>query len=346
MQGVSARPCARPPETIDGEPPHIRRRTLDRRGFFGLALVGVLGPCPGAGAGPPTPRWREFPFGQKLDMAVVDAVVGTDPAQLLAAIGRHGVDVRIVRSATADRPPNPLLVTVPAASAELIRRAEFLDTYEGRVILRGNPYCDVPRDTLLIRDTASTYTLLHEFVQSLLRPIEECRDDEDIELRFAVEFRRMTLYQRHLYDDPFRLLDPLWRRDILDAQAAVARLLYRRIQIGQSQEAIVEQVLRGAIGEFSPYQEAARRAQGLGYGERMIDNAIDLFNDIDGAVVFVQDTVRNLREELRAGRIELSDRQRLTEADVHATDAAGRDIASALARVRAEILVLKRFYAG
>lgn len=321
-------------------------RHPNRRRLLGFALGGVLGMGPGARGATPVPRWREFPFGQTLDMAVVDEVVRSPPAQLLAAIDRNGVAVRVVRKADADRPANPLLASLPEASAELIQRAEFLDTYEGRVILRGHPTCDVPRDTILIRDTASTYTLLHEFVQSRLRPIEACRDDADIELRFAVEFRRMTLYQRHLYDDPYRLLDPLWRRDILDAQATVARMLYRRIQIGQSQEAIVEQVLKGAIDERSPYHEAARRAQGLRYGQMMIDNAIDLFNGTDGAVVFVQETVRNLREELRAGRVELADGQRLTEADVQAVDAAGRDITAALARVRTEILALKRFYAG
>lgn len=309
-------------------------------------LAWALGLCTGARAGAPVPRWREFPFGQKLDMAVVDDVVGSPPAQLLAAIQRHGVDVRVVRRRPADKPANPLLATAPEAPADLVRRAEFLDSYEGRVILRGDPYCEVPRDTILIRDTASTYTLLHEFVQSRLRPIEECADDKDIELRFAVEYRRMNLYQRHLYDDPYRLLDPLWRRDILDAQAAVARRLYRRIQIGQSQEAIVEQVLKGAIDVRSPYHDAARRAQGLNYGAMMIDNAIDLFNGTDGAVVFVQDTVRHLREELRAGRIELAAGQRLSEADAEAAEAAGQDIAATLARVRTEILVLKRFYGG
>lgn len=333
-------------KALDSREPHGHSRPLDRRGLLGLVLVGALGWGPGARGGTPTPRWRDFPFGQKLDLAVVDEVVRTPPEQLLAAIGGHGVDVRVIRDVAARRPANPLLATAPAASAQLLQRAEFLDAYEGRVVLRGNPYCDVPRDTILIRDTASTYTLLHEFVQSRLRPIEECRDDDDIELRFTVEFRRMNLYQRRLYDDPFRLLDPLWRRDILDAQAAVARMLYRRIQIGQSQEAIVEQVLMGAIDERSPYHEASRQAQGLRYGQMMIDNAIDLFNGIDGAVVYVQDTVRNLREALRAGEVGLADGQRLADDDVHAVEAAGRDIAAHLARVRSEILALKRFYAG
>ncbi len=285
-----------------------------------------------------------LPFAQRLDMAIVDEVVGTPPARLLAAIARHGVEVRLVRTAAPDRPLNPLLAGLPEAPAELVQRAEFADTYEGRVILPGNPYCQVPRDTILVRDTASTYTLLHEFVHSRLLPVDECRDEGDIELRFNVDLRRLLLYQRRLHDDPYRLLDPQWRQDILVAQAAVADKLFRRIQVGQSQEAIVEKVLSVAVDERSPYHDTARRAQGRRYAEAMIDNAIDLFNTVESAVAFVQETVANLRHEILAGRIEPTGSLRLTEQDAQAAAQAGRAIGQPLARVRAEILVLKQFH--
>ncbi|MBI5719562.1 MAG: hypothetical protein HZC37_17980 [Burkholderiales bacterium] len=272
-------------------------------------------------------------------------MVRSAPAQLLAVIARHDVEVRLVRTAAPERPLNPLLAVLPEASADLVRRAEFLDTYEGRVVLRGNPYCEVARDTILVRDTATSYTLLHEFVQSRLQPIDECVDDGDIEVRFAVDLRRLLLYQRRLHDDPYRLLDPQWRQDILAAQSAVTDRLFRRIQIGQSQEAIVEKVLGAAIDERSPYHDAVRRGQGRRYGEMMIDNAVDLFNTVESAVAFVQETVANLREEVRAGRIEAAGRLRLTEADAQVAEEVGRGLAMSLARVRAEILVLKQFYA-
>ncbi len=310
--------------------------------------LGALGTLPGLGAaaGPaePAPRWRVFPFAQKLDMAVVDEVLHTAPAELLAAIARHGVEVRLVRSAAPDRPLNPLLATLPEAAADLVQRAEFLETYEGRVILRGNPFCRVPRDTILVRDTASSYTLLHEFVHVRLQPSEECGDEGDIELQFNVDLRRLLLYQRRLLDDPYRLLDPQWRQDILAAQAAVADKLFRRIQIGHSQEAIVEKVLSVAVDERSPYHDAARRAQGLRYAQAMIDNAIDLYNTVESAVAFVQEAVANLREEVRAGRIEATGTLRLTETDAQSAARAGRDIGQTLARVRAEMLVLKQFH--
>lgn len=313
-------------------------------GLLGSTLATMLGLGGDARANEPVTRWRTLPFAQKLDMAVVHEVVGTAPARLLAAIARHGVEVRLVRTAAPDRPLNPLLAGLPEAPPDLVQRAEFLETYEGRVILPGNPYCLVPRDTILIRDTASSYTLLHEFVQSRLLPIDECRDDGDIELRFSVDLRRLLLYQRRLVDDPYRLLDALWRRDILEAQAAVADKLFRRIQVGQSQEAIVEKVLSIAIDERSPYHDAARRAQGRRYAEVMIDNAIDLYNTIESGVAFVQETVANLRQEILAGRIEPTGSLGLTEQDAQAAGRAGRAIGQSLARVHAEILALKWFH--
>jgi len=300
---------------------------------------------PAASATPPAPDWREFPFAQKLDMRVIAEVLRSPPDRLLAAMARHEVDVRLVRTEAApDRRPNPLLAALPPAPAELLQQAEFRESYEGRVVLRGTAPCNLPRDTLLIRDTASTYTLLHEFVQSRLVPGNECIDDAEIELRFAVDYRRLQLYQRRLYDDPFKLLDPQWRADILAAQAAVAERLFRRIQIGQSQEAIVEKVLAAAIDERSPYFDAARRAQGRRYGELMIDNAVDLFNDVHGAIAFVRETVGHLREEVRVGRIEPAAPLGLSQAEAAAFDDAAAVLAQSLARVRAAIGELKQFY--
>ncbi|MBL8341000.1 MAG: hypothetical protein JNL30_05975 [Rubrivivax sp.] len=338
--------------------PAARRRALLLR--LALAATGGALAAPGPAAraqapGPspaPTPApasaWRVFPFAQQLDMSLVHDAVHSAPSALLATIARHQVDVRVVRTPAPERPANPLLAGLPEAPAELLRRAEFRDAYEGRVVLRSNAACGLPRDTLLIRDTASSYTLLHEFVQSRLRPTGDCGgvgdDEADIELRFATEFRRLQLYQRRLTDDAFRLLDPRWRADILAALAAVAARLYRRIQIGQSQEAIVEKVLAGAIDERNPYFDAARRAQGLRYGQAMIDNAIDLFNAVDAALAFAQETVGHLREEVRAGRIAPPAPQGLSEADAVAFAQDAARIAPMLARVRTELLALKAFY--
>jgi hypothetical protein len=193
------------------------------------------------------------------------------------------------------------------ASAQLLQQAEFRDSYAGRSIPAGAVCCGLERATVLIRDTAPTYTLLHEVVHLLLVPADGVALRTDLETRFAVAFHRLNTYQRRLYDDPWRLLAPQWRRDILLALREAANLLFDRLRIGQSQEAIVEKLLAGCIDARSPYHDAARRDEGRRYGEAMVDNAVDVFNVLNAALEFSDDTVRHLRADLAAGRLHTAD---------------------------------------
>ena len=153
-----------------------------------------------------------------------------------------------------------------------------------------------------------------------------------LEARFRATFRRLVIYQSRLYDDAYKLLDPLWRRNILAAQADVAKDLFGRIRLGQSQEAIVEKVLSVYIDERNPFFDVELRAQGLQYGEAAINNAIDMFNELNDSAVFVEDAVRNLRQSLRDGSIEAGESVALT--DDEASVAVRMDIPKAVHHVR------------
>lgn len=307
-----------------------------------LALAGAtLAHAQGA---VPAANCVRLPFSQQLDVDLVTALANDPPEALLARIAALGIDVQRVPSARPGRPVNPLLAGLPVAEAPLLQQAEFADSYQGRSIPRGAACCWLERATVLIRDTAPTYTLLHEIVHLLLMPADGAEPLADVELRFATAFRRLTLYQRRLYDDPLRLLDPRWRRDIVDAQREVAVLIYDRLRIGQSQEAIVEQVLAGCIDERSPYFDASRRAEGRRYGEAMIDNAIDLFNELNASVEYCDETVRHLRRELVEGRLSEGPQARLSAQDQQDFAAAVQGVRQTMARVRSEIESLKRFY--
>ena len=297
-----------------------------------LLLLALMPPARAAG--------QAVPFDQVLDLAVLRQVIEVPPDRLLATIAQRGVRVLRVATPQPARPLNPHLAALPEADAALLRDADFRDSYEGRLV----PGRSGVRDTILIRDTASDYTLLHEFAQTLLRPLRRTEADDAIELRFAAAFHRLTLYQRRLYDDPYRLLDPLWRRDILTAQLDVARDLFERIRLGQSQEAIVEKLLARLIDERSPYFDAARRTQGWRYGAVMIDNAIDTFNAVQQSSRFVVDAVSRLRAAVLEGDIEPAAAQGLDDAAVAAAERGAREVEALLAPVRTELQVLKRFY--
>lgn len=196
---------------------------------------------------------------------------------------------------------------------------------------------------MLIRDRATPYTLLHEVAHLLIQPVGR-PPPVDVEQRFALAFHRLTVYQRRLYDDPARLLDPRWRRDILGAQQAVADLLHDRIRIGQSQEAIVEQVLGTCIDDGSPYRDPARRAEGWRYGLAMVDNAVDVFNALHASIEFCDDAVRNLLTDLDAGRLAPPAGSALDAAEAAAFSVASSALRQTLAGTRREIESLKRFY--
>ena len=297
-----------------------------------------------ARAQPPQPSFQAFPFAQVLDIDAVRQVTTSAPGQVVAAIRRRGLEVLRVPAAPG-QPINPELAALAPAPPALLQQAGFRDSYEGLLVHGGAACCDLPCDTVLIRASAPTYTLIHEFVQSLLRPMCALEPDDSVEVRFGAAFRRLVLYQRRLFDDPYKLLDPLWRRDILAAQADVARDLYGRIRLGQSQEAIVEKLLSLHIDERSPHFDAARREQGLRYGERMIDNAIDVFNELQASVAFVAETVQHLRQALRDGSIEPGEQTvALDDADLAAMRAAVRDIEARMDPVRLELQALKQFF--
>lgn len=314
-----------------------------RQALVALLALGGVARAEGPASAPGGSCLR-VPFAQQIDVDAVTALARAAPQTLLARIAALGIDVLRVPSARADRPANPLLAGLPVAGEPLLRQAEFQDSYQGRSIPAGADCCGLARATVLIRDTASAYTLLHEVVHLLIVPADGVVLRADLELRFAVAHHRLSLYQRRLYDDPWRLLQPLWRRDIAEAQREVAALLFDRLRIGQSQEAIVEQMLAGCIDERSPYFDPRRRAEGRRYGEAMIDNAIDLFNAVQGSVAFCDETVSNLRAELQAGRLDLPAGGSLTPAEQQAFAATLREVRETLERARAEIEALKRFY--
>lgn len=327
---------------------HAVRRRWRRVRLMRWMLAGLLAPCSlvvAERARAQDTGCLRVPFAQQIDVDLVNSLARSPPQALLPKIASLGIDVKRVASPGAARPPNPLLGSLTVADERLLQRAEFRDSYEGRAIPAGAACCGLERATVLIRDTASTYTLLHEVVHLLVVPADGVVLRADLESRFAAGLHRLNIYQRRLYDDAWRLLSPLWRRDIVQAQREVATLLFDRLRIGQSQEAIVEKVLAGCVEEHSPYFDATRRAEGRRYGEAMIDNAVDVFNMLHASIEFCDEAVRHMRADLAAGRLDAAPGASLSAQEHEAFAAELREIRQELARVRTEIESLKRFYA-
>lgn len=308
------------------------------------ALAGLLLMPLGARADRPQWAYQTFPFGQKLNMNAVYEVAHSQPEHLIENIRRWGVDIMLVPSKETSEPTNPVLAELPVAGPELLQRLGFLDTYEGLVVHADSPTRAMLRPTILIRDTAPSYTLIHEFVQSQLQPLRAGEPDDALQVRFGAAYKRLIFYQKHLNDDPLKLMRPLRRRDILAAQAEVAQDLFGRIRIGQSQEVIVEKLLSRYIDERSPFFTAPRREQGLVYGAFMLDNAIEMYNTLTMSVSYVETVVGQLGRALRDGDILPGRGASLTEKDGAAVARSARDAEARLALVGAELELLMQFY--
>ena len=291
------------------------------------------------------PRWmeKEMPFDQLLNMETVYNITHTAPDKLVAAINAVGVAVLRVPSENPTKSLNSNFAGIPVASPELIKKAGFQETYEGRMIDSGNPCCQLKQDTILIRDTALNYTLVHEFLHSQLKA-KSGQHNDALEDQFAMAFRRLTFYQKRIYDNSFQMQSPLWRRDMLAAQNEVADMLTARIQIGQSQEAIIEKVLARYIDQNNPLYDAERQKQGLKYGEVMINNAIDMFNALHESVTFNKDTVKNLRDAIVSGDLKVSGSDRLTDADAADYAKQSETILKKMDPAKEKILAIKQFF--
>jgi hypothetical protein len=291
------------------------------------------------------PKWAEhqFPFQQKMNMDIIYDVTHTAPEKLVAKIQSYGVRVLRVKTSKPQEPINSLLKNIPEASKELLKKAEFQETYEGRLIHAHNSCCDVSQDTILIRDTALNYTLIHEFMHAQLLSAKGDHSHDEPEKKFAADFRKLNFYQRRLFDDPYSLLNPLWRRDILAVQKDVASGLFDLIHAGQSQEAIIEKVLSKYIDEKSPYYVAERRKNGLSYGEQRINNSIDIFNNIHTSQNFTSETVANLLLEIKSGNIP-KDKATLTEDEAKIFAEESAKLAQELEGIKAHILEMKDFF--
>lgn len=290
-------------------------------------------------------KWtqKSFPFKQHLSMDMVYEITTTSPDQLIGKMNKLGVIVLRVNSEKPTKELNPLFKNLEVASAELLKKAEVQQSYEGRMIGKSNPCCDLKQDTILIRDTASTYTLIHEFMHANLIA-EGNADSPELETQFSQNYRRLTFYQKRIFDNSYELLNPLWRRDMLSAQADVVDQLFARIQMGQSQEAIIEKVLEKYIDKGNQYYDKARQEQGLKYGELMINNAIDIYNSADASIKFCQETVANLRAAIVAGQLNKLEEPRLDQAAAAAYDKSANELIQRLEVVKTEILLLKEMY--
>lgn len=292
-------------------------------------------------------KWIEshFPFQLRMNMETVYQVTHAHPSQLVATIQKQGVQILLVKDTTTSKTINSRLLGLKYASDELLKKAEFMPDYSGRMIPSTSPCCNLKQDLILIKDTAENYTLIHEYLHSLLK-FNGHEPIGSIETDFRAVERKQLFYQRKLFEYAENLLNPVWRKDIITVQGEVVDLLSDRFRIGQVQEAIIEKILSRYIDKNNLNYDAKRQDEGLKYAEAMINNMITVYNNLDHSIKWNKDTTSNMREALAKGEIELVDKQKesLTQEEAEQFIKMNEEHLQKLESTKKEILDLKAFF--
>lgn len=287
---------------------------------------------------------QQFPFQMELDMERVYELTHVQPNKLVALIKSWGIEIYVVGGDKPAIQKQSYLTNLPPASEAQKLSAQWQPSYVGRALSsKLNLGFNVP--TILIREEAHPQVLMHETLHLLLKYSAQAPRDgiDDIYNRYS---RRLDFFQRKLIDNPVNLLNPLWRRDILNAKTELMSLLYERVQFGQAQEAIIELVLAKYIDQKSPYYDAKRLKEGIKYAEQSINNAISVYNHLDFLLNVNNRTVQDLYDSLERKELILMDpsRESLTQANVDDFGEVTAHLMSVLMPVKDQILGLRQNY--
>jgi predicted nucleic-acid-binding protein len=310
-----------------------------------LISMGLLVSMSSAWADRPQYAYRQLPFNQSLNMDVVYDVTTTNPLDLVNKIKSYGVDILVVRSAAPKIPVNTVLASLKTADAAFLQKTDFGEKDVGQMISRFNSCCNLSSDTILIRDTADTYQLIHEFLHSAIRLNDfDGVAVRDVPQRFKTASRSQGFYQKKVFFDGQKLLESGWRRDILSKSSEVVDLLLQEVKIIYSQEAIIAKVLEKYIDKKSPYYNAAIHKEALIYGETSINQAITKYNEMDSTLNWNKNTVLALNEEVAKGLRVGIDGEEFNESIAQDYAKEMTTLLQKLEPTKAEILKLKSFY--
>lgn len=287
-------------------------------------------------------HYFELPFEQSIQVEKVYEVTQVPQSDVAEYIKSQGVDIIVFLNPEKPEALNPAFKSLRIATEEEMKKAMLPQGAAGRLLPVRNGF---NQDTIIIRADSDTYTLIHEYLHSLLFFIGD-EPQAQLDETFASIERKQLFYQRKLFENPVALLNPLWRRDILDAQNGIVELVHQRIRIGQAQEAIIEKILARYIDAKNPHYSADRQKNGLMYAESMINNSITVFNNLYFAIDWNRTTVAELYRSLAAKELIIQDpkRETLTEEEAAQFKKASDEHMARIQKTMDQILLLKKMY--
>lgn len=263
---------------------------FSRRNWFALLglVVGFFGTGTGTGVvQAATGNFSVFsslPFGRRIEFAPLDRALQTAPEKLIAFIESQGVKVYLYPSKQPANPQFRGAAKIPTAIRnERMLKSVFEDSGEGTTI-PDSGFFSPERDEQLgrygtfiaISESATSYTLLHEFTHFLFYQAD---DPAGHEQRYSIAsraFRSQRNLERQLEytEEGVVDLDRYKRDGLVEALLADIAIERERALWVIAEEVLVEALLvRRMAVTSSKHSQAARQAKGAAYAADNIDKS-------------------------------------------------------------------------
>ena len=299
----------------------------------------------------PQLNYQSLPFDQKINLVTVFEVTQAKPNTLVSYILNHETDIYLLETPAnelKDRSVNPLFMNLAYAKKSMLKFISEMNSpslaIRGVMFSKNYDCCTFSRNTILIKDTADTQTLIHEFLHSVLVQNNLKDDSEKREIQFRMTQKRLNTYRNMLNANPDFLAQPLWRKNILTAQNDFIDELYLHLRSNTSEEAIIEKYLKLYITEESPYFfKRQLSSKHFDYGEDRINNGVDLYNVIQAQIQWSVGSTNGLMS-IVSKLAEQNEKVQLTEKDRADFELESKKQDEKLKLIEKELLDLKAFY--
>lgn len=230
-------------------------------------------------------RRIDLPYGRTLDFSALVDLLSSSPDQLVQAIEAQGLKVFRIPNA---HPRNPVFQTARPVTEAMLATGEFEDTryrYEGSpqssaikverrdggfFVSEESPDLGQWGPFVAVLESASTYTLIHEYVHFLF---SQQQSPETRAYRAGLyklsfySYRSLDFNSRVILSAPERT-SKAHRDSVIENLIDYARYYTEFASFIATEEVAIETLLAMLIREGSPYFNLARRVEGLEYAYR------------------------------------------------------------------------------
>lgn len=242
-----------------------------------------------------------LPFNKRYDEQLLIQATKLPMDQLLRHIN-DSTDIRLVsvRNDLDKELPRTSLETSPFVKSAEIPLPQVIkkvvgDTHgdAGIMIEHDNPDIKVTRNTIYVNEFADGYTIIHEYMHSLLNPSpDSLKPSSNLEIYRAIN-KAEFLYGK-IFGNRVLLNSEHWRQDMIAALEEHCDIIIKSLAATTVEEVLIEKTLSKVILPSSPHYNRLRTKNGLVYAQDALTSIYGTFNNSVDRLVFLENELKSL----------------------------------------------------